>query len=224
VEEEVVDGSAELEVYEQRELAPAVPVSLFGTNDPTEVIEKATNIANALKDVLGSMMGVTAVGISTVEITDGWKATVEARTFAGQVIGRADAICTKSESKKWRDAEDFARLSMAQTRATAKAFKGPLGFVVTLAGYSATPSEEMLVEQQTVTQVSTEPPPIDWGDAELIAEALQAGFRQLKYPRGKVRLIMGECKTQEDREKLVDVLLGEISKTEQITDAEVVEP
>jgi hypothetical protein len=32
---------------------------------------------------------------------------------------------------------------MAQTRATSKALRQPLGFVMTLAGYSATPAEEM---------------------------------------------------------------------------------
>lgn len=71
-------------------------------------------------------------------------ATVEARTADGRVVGRADALCTRSEKRgPWKSADDYARLSMAQTRATAKALKGPLGFVISLAGYQTTPAEEM---------------------------------------------------------------------------------
>ena len=46
--------------------------------------------------------------------------------------------------KSWAGRDDFALRSMAQTRATSKALRMPLGFVVTLAGYLATPAEEMM--------------------------------------------------------------------------------
>ncbi len=82
--------------------------------------------------------------MSTEPVDGGYKATVEARTADGRVIGRADALCTKHEKRgPWQSADDYARLSMAQTRATSKALKGPLGFVVSLAGFAATPAEEM---------------------------------------------------------------------------------
>lgn len=147
--------------------APTAPSTLFNTDDPVEVIEKAASVADALKDVivqrnlyvsvqgkphvqvegwqlLGSMLGVTAVCVDTEEIDGGYKATVEARTMDGRVIGRADAVCTKHEKRgPWKNADDYARLSMAQTRATSKALKGPLGFVISLAGYATTPAEEM---------------------------------------------------------------------------------
>ena len=143
------------------------PANLFHTDDPVEVVEKATRVADALKDVivqrglftpvqgkshvnvegwqvLGAMLGVTAVCVATEAIDGGYKATVEARTADGRVVGRADAVCTKYEKRgPWKNADDYARLSMAQTRATSKALKGPLGFVVSLAGYQTTPAEEM---------------------------------------------------------------------------------
>lgn len=157
-------GSEIVEAVVVQEVAPA---GLFGTDDPVEVIERATKVADALKDVIkqrelftmiqnkahvqvegwqlvGQMVGVTAVCVDTVEVDGGWKATVEARTVDGRVIGRADALCTKHEKRgPWKSADDYARLSMAQTRATSKALKGPLGFVVSLAGYATTPAEEM---------------------------------------------------------------------------------
>lgn len=146
---------------------PAPPANLFNTDDPVEVVERAARVADSLRDVivqrelyvkvqgkphvqvegwqlLGSMLGVTAVCVETEEVDGGWKATVEARTLDGRVIGRADALCTKYEKRgPWKNADDYARLSMAQTRATSKALKGPLGFVISLAGYATTPAEEM---------------------------------------------------------------------------------
>jgi hypothetical protein len=71
-----------------------------------------------------------------------WKATVEARTLDGRTIGSADAICSREEDN-WKDDDDFALLSMAQTRASSKALASVLRFIVTLAGYSGTPAEEM---------------------------------------------------------------------------------
>ncbi len=149
------------------DLVHAPPAALFATDDPVEVVEKATRVADALKAVIvakglftliqgkahigveawtlcGAMLGVTAICTNTEAVDGGYKATVEARNADGRVIGRADALCTKHEKRgPWKNADDYARLSMAQTRATSKALKGPLGFIVSLAGYQTTPSEEM---------------------------------------------------------------------------------
>ena len=54
----------------------------------------------------------------------------------------AEAMCTRTE-KTWAGRDDYALRSMAQTRATAKAMRQPLGFIITLAGFDATPAEEM---------------------------------------------------------------------------------
>jgi len=112
--------------------------------------------------LLGSMLGVFPVCIWTKPILDeagvcqGWEARVEAKTRAGEVVGAAEAQCLRSENQwgwepKGRDGrrlqprDDFALRSMAQTRATAKALRLPLGFVVVIAGYEACPAEELMV-------------------------------------------------------------------------------
>lgn len=185
--------------------APAAPPSLFGTTDPSEVVVKATAVADALADVinrkrlfvkvgdkhhvlvdgwqlLGSMLGVTAVCVATEEIDGGYKATVEARTMDGRVVGRADAVCTKDEKRgPWKGADDYARLSMAQTRATSKALKGPLGFIVSLAGYEPTPAEEMTFAEQTKPEAADaspteadQPPRISATDAAALYNAFKA--------------------------------------------------
>jgi hypothetical protein len=151
------------------------PTTLFRTDDPAEVIERASSLADVLKGVLttqnltqniqgkeyvkvegwttlGSMLGIVPVCVWTREVEKGrggWEARVEARTLDGRTIGAADAQCLRAE-KEWgpnptrgKPREDYALRSMAQTRATSKALRAPLGWIVTLAGYEATPSEEI---------------------------------------------------------------------------------
>ena len=163
------------------ELVPTQPGTLFRTDDPVEVVERATRVADSLAAViqskglftqiqgkshvrvegwtlLASMLGVTAVCVETEPVDGGYKATVEARAVDGRVIGRADALCTKHEKRgPWKSADDYARLSMSQTRATSKALKGPLGFVVSLAGYQSTPAEEMTFAEPDAAPI-TRPP------------------------------------------------------------------
>lgn len=136
---------------------------------------------------LGSQLGVFGRTVETGEIRDpetlefvGYKATVEAvHRTSGNVVGRADAICCADESqKRWVDAENGKRrqewvrrwitdgrpvrhaiLSMAQTRATSKALSQALRFVVVMAGYSGTPSEEMAGFESAETPPSPPPRP-----------------------------------------------------------------
>lgn len=157
------------------------PATLFHTDDPVEVLARAGRVADALKSVidrqglvaniqgrdyvkvegwstLGSMLGVVPVVAWTRRTEDGWEARVEAKTLDGRTVGAAEAMCSKAE-KTWKSRDDYALRSMAQTRATSKALRGPLGFVVTLAGYEATPAEEMPAEgfQNTASQNTASP-------------------------------------------------------------------
>jgi hypothetical protein len=109
--------------------------------------------------LLGSMLGVFPVCIWTKPLTvdgkpNGWEARVEARTRDGAIVGAAEAQCTRDENQwswepKGRDGrklparDDYALRSMAQTRATSKALRLPLGFIMQIAGFNPTPAEEM---------------------------------------------------------------------------------
>lgn len=171
--------SAEI-IDEQDELLPAVVVreaspTLFGTTDPTEVVEAATKAAKPLADVvkqqklfktingkhhvlvegwtlLGSMLGVYPICIWTRELENGWEARVEARTRDGSLVGAAEAECLRSESL-WAKRDDYALRSMAQTRATSKALRMPLGFVMQLAGFEGTPADEIPSGTPPVSEV-----------------------------------------------------------------------
>lgn len=60
----------------------------------------------------------------------------------GEMVGTGEAICSNAESKKI-DFDEYAVLSMAQTRAVGKAYRLKLGFVFKLSGFQGTPAEEM---------------------------------------------------------------------------------
>jgi len=147
------------------EVIATAPITLFGTDNPVEVVARATTIAGALADVikqrrlykhigesdhvfvegwtlLGSMLGVFAEVEWSRPLENGWESRAVARTLAGRVVGAAESMCSRSESK-WKSRDDYAIRSMAQTRAVSKALRLPLGFIMELAGYSATPADEV---------------------------------------------------------------------------------
>jgi hypothetical protein len=109
--------------------------------------------------LLGSMLGVFPVCVWTRQLMRddrefGWEARVEAHTRSGEVVGAAESQCTRDENQwsweptgkngqKLSPRDDYALRSMAQTRATSKALRQPLGFVMQLAGFNPTPAEEM---------------------------------------------------------------------------------
>jgi len=72
-----------------------------------------------------------------------WKADVDIVDMkTGQIISNGFALCSNKESIK-KNFDEYAVLSMAQTRAIGKAYRNLIGWVMKLAGYEGTPSEEM---------------------------------------------------------------------------------
>lgn len=162
--EHVIEGEAV-------ELARIETQPLVAGNTPGETLAGHVLIANELRRIiteqklsvpvqgkehvtvegwqtLGLLCSITAVVTDTVPVDGGFMATVEARRVTdGMVVGRAQALCTNDEKRgPWKNADRYALLSMAQTRATSKALKQAVGPLMKLAGYQTTPLEEMPVE------------------------------------------------------------------------------
>lgn len=75
-----------------------------------------------------------------------YRAVVELRRVgSGEVIGCGIAICNNKEKGK-QYFDEYAIASMAQTRAIGKAYRNAFGWLMKLAGYEATPAEEMQTE------------------------------------------------------------------------------
>lgn len=149
--------------------------SIYGTDEPALIMERVVRVAEPLarfirqqhmttaingRDyvlsegwaLMGSMLGVFpyTTRVSELRAPDGtwigFEAHVELRTRDGATVGAAIAECTRDEAN-WRDRDSFALKSMAATRASGKAFRMSLGFVMKAAGFEATPAEEMVSER-----------------------------------------------------------------------------
>jgi hypothetical protein len=169
-EEEIMTEDAsvpEVVDVEVDEEEPGTALTLFRTSDPRVALARMSEHAKVLVDVvrdrhlsqrigngehlrveawltLGGMLGVHPVVVWTRpnETGDGYVARVEARTLDGHVVGAAESECSRAEPT-WAKRAPYALRSMAQTRATSRALRAPLGQIVVHAGYEPAGVEEM---------------------------------------------------------------------------------
>ena len=167
------------------------------------------------------MLGVFPVLVWTRKLDDGWEARVEARTLDGRVVGAAESECLRSEAR-WSTREDYAIRSMAATRATSKALRQPLGFVMTMAGFDATPLEEMPLSTDEPAPTATGKPadPVAASDSQL--EELRTLIRTLEGAdpetdwKARARNIAGvsaEMLTKTGATMLIEKLQAELAAT-----------
>lgn len=159
---EKIEETKELAVREE----PQISLGQMMFDNPAAMVAQAKVVAGVLKDVitaqelyvnikgrnyvlvegwttLGAMLGVVPRTVSTSEIEDGiFEATVElVNTSTGMIVGQGVAECGSSDT--WKNRERYAKKSMAITRATGKAFRLSYSWIIKLAGYEATPAEEI---------------------------------------------------------------------------------
>lgn len=97
--------------------------------------------------IAGAFVGITPIVTSVENLSDGneykYRAEVKLVQYGSDTpIGYGVAICTNKEANK-RNFDEYAVCSMAQTRAISKAYRLAIGYLMKLAGYEATPAEEM---------------------------------------------------------------------------------
>lgn len=199
---------------------------------PEAIIENATQAANVLKNViekqclyniiqgkkhvrvdawvaLGKLMGVSPKEVSVKELPDGsFEAYVEiVRDADGHVIGGASSLCGMDETR-WRKAEKYARRSMSVTRATGKAFRLAFSWVMVMAGYEATPAEEMPHEEKQGYPAQGSNPFLDRAEVaienELYNKAPYSGTVQQKRALAKI------CREHGVTEREDMALIGEL--------------
>ena len=95
----------------------------------------------------GASLGLMPIITSTQDLCKDdelkYMATCEVRNITtGQLVATGIAICSNKEKTK-RYFDEYAILSMAQTRAIGKAYRNLLAWLMKAAGFEATPAEEM---------------------------------------------------------------------------------
>lgn len=98
-----------------------------------------------------------------------YEARAVAKRADGTIIGSADAMCSSYE-RNWNNKDEYAIRSMAQTRAISKALRIPLGWIMHLSGYNATPAEEMTFAKAESLKKTNKGKAKD--DAEIVHDAL----------------------------------------------------
>lgn len=105
----------------------------------------------------GAFAGIFPVVKAVERVTgDGqevkYRAEVElVDTRKDKTVGYGVAFCSNKEYSK-KSFDEYAIASMAQTRAVGKAYRLTLGWLMKLAGYEATPAEELPNEQEENAQ------------------------------------------------------------------------
>jgi hypothetical protein len=165
---------------------PETDLTILPSMTPQEQVDKAVAMAKVLQDVvkqaglsknfggkkdhlfyeawqtIGQFFNATPVTEWTHPIMEGdtifgYEARVNVVNADGRVIASAESCCLKDEPN-WKTKPLYALRSMAQTRTAGKALRSVFAWVAVLAGYSATPAEEMMSEwsQKSESQESTE--------------------------------------------------------------------
>ena len=96
--------------------------------------------------IAGAFTGVFPIVEKVENLSQGnyykYRAEVTLRDHENNIVGSGMALCTNKEPGK-SQFEEYAVASMAQTRAVGKAFRMKIGWLLKIAGYEATPVEEM---------------------------------------------------------------------------------
>jgi hypothetical protein len=190
-------------------IRPEAPPQLLDALRPADRVALMAEIATVVKDVIekqrwfkqigpkkhiriegwtfiAGLGGCTAKTISTEKVDGGFKAhAVVVRVDSGVEVGSAEQVCMSSEYN-WKGKDDYALIGMASTRACSRALSTVFRHVVELAGYSATPAEEMVKD---TLAVPPEPP----SEPDLSNAELEALWRRKGEPGGTGRAFIAKA-------------------------------
>lgn len=125
----------------------------------------------------GASLGLMPIITSTQDLSNEtaikYMATCEVRNITtGQLVATGIALCSNAEKTK-RYFDEYAILSMAQTRAIGKAYRNLLAWLMKAAGFEATPAEEMdFADAKADARVKEETPTKKPKVVEVVAEEI----------------------------------------------------
>jgi hypothetical protein len=95
----------------------------------------------------GSRLGIVPIVDHVINVSTETEIKYQAKVTlfdlrSGHTVGAGFAICSSKEQGK-KFYQEFAIMSMAQTRAIGKAYRNILAWIIRAAGYEPTPAEEM---------------------------------------------------------------------------------
>jgi hypothetical protein len=127
-----------------------------------------------LMPIITETTDLTRRGTEPGQVEIKYMAKCEVRNInTGQLVATGVAICSNFEQSKKRF-DEYAILSMAQTRAIGKAYRNLLAWLMKAAGFEATPAEEMdFATVQTGASVHEAPKKPAQTVQEVVAEIVE---------------------------------------------------
>jgi len=235
----IIEGTA-VEVEPERALVVRQPgqalVSHEGQAGPRDMIEVATHLATALKDIVERQKLFTVISGKKFPQVEAWmtigrmdnvvareaerpirnddgsyEAFVElCRLSDGMVIGRASALCGTQDDRPWNNRSEPARRSMAVTRATSRAFRQQYSWIMALAGYEPTPADEMPDERGETHQPASRVEPVRVSDGGLVGEAFTQGTQDFELRQGPQGMAL-PFRVRQGRGSLIVVAHGSLA-------------
>ena len=164
-----------------KEVTKKVKVESLDISRSDETLDLAKDLAKFIKDnklsttvqgkefvnvegwqYAGSRLGIVPIVEHVINVgnTDELKYQAKVTLFDlrhGTTVGAGFAVCSNKESGK-KFYQEFAIMSMAQTRAIGKAYRNILAWIIRAAGYEPTPAEEMDYETNKSAAASVAAP------------------------------------------------------------------
>lgn len=143
-----------------KEVARAVKQYANQNPDLKVKFEKKTFPRREIVQFCAACFGVTAMVTMTEEVISdkgeelGYIAIAHALNLTGRVVSGAEAACMYSE-QDWQGKPSYQLRSMAQTRACSKVLCNLFAYVLQMAGFCATPAEEMGQGEKPEREITT---------------------------------------------------------------------
>jgi hypothetical protein len=164
-----------------KDITKKVKVESFDISRSDETLDLAKDLAKFIKDnklttnvqgkefvnvegwqYAGSRLGIVPIVEHVINVSSAEEMKYQAKVTLFDLrhqttVGAGFAVCSNKESGK-KFYQEFAIMSMAQTRAIGKAYRNCLAWIIRAAGYEPTPAEEM--DYNTNTQAAAPAPAV----------------------------------------------------------------
>ena len=149
-----------------KDITKKVKVESFDISRSDETLDLAKDLAKFIKEnklttsvqgkefvnvegwqYAGSRLGIVPIVEHVINVSSAEEMKYQAKVTLFDlrhqtIVGAGFAVCSNKESGK-KFYQEFAIMSMAQTRAIGKAYRNCLAWIIRAAGYEPTPAEEM---------------------------------------------------------------------------------
>jgi len=204
-------------------------VESYDISRSDETLHLATDLAKFIKDnklsttvqgkefvnvegwqYAGSRLGIVPIVDHVINVSNEQEIKYQAKVTlfdmrSGHTVGAGFAICSNKEQGK-KFYQEFAIMSMAQTRAIGKAYRNILAWIIRAAGYEPTPAEEMDYGGNTPTVAQPAMTAVPTASAAPVAAAAPAPMKAVPAEAAAPEVSAPAYATASQKEEIIRLL------------------